>query len=136
MRLASCCCFNPSSGITSVLTRAVNALVRATALFQSLKRDNERSDSAVVAWPTSVSGFQSLKRDNERSDVDDRGLGQHVETFQSLKRDNERSDGYIVWEAECARICFNPSSGITSVLTPGSSGMRQSSPAVSIPQAG
>ncbi len=61
--------------------------------------------------------FQSLKRDNERSDLAHRRNVGVLIVFQSLKRDNERSDPASVRLRQGLRPGFNPSSGITSVLT-------------------
>ncbi len=61
--------------------------------------------------------FQSLKRDNERSDRFVRVLESGQGRFQSLKRDNERSDTGRGAQRQLGCDGFNPSSGITSVLT-------------------
>ncbi len=91
--------------------------------------------------------FQSLKRDNERSDPKgQKGIGHEQECFnpssgitsvlttipepghtqqsqfQSLKRDNERSDQDGLEAMIDFLSGFNPSSGITSVLTLETSG--------------
>ncbi len=88
--------FNPSSGITSVLTLTrVERLERSESRFQSLKRDNERSDGGGgAAAQSTINLFQSLKRDNERSDGILFPFSGQFDKFQSLKRDNERSDDY------------------------------------------
>ncbi len=62
--------FNPSSGITSVLTNTVVMGPVRAEKFQSLKRDNERSDWMPPPPLTNLLLFQSLKRDNERSDCE------------------------------------------------------------------
>ncbi len=64
-------------------------------MFQSLRRDDERSDLAISlpGWAI-CSGFQSLRRDDERSDSFGFKLSHAEAMFQSLRRDDERSDEY------------------------------------------
>ncbi len=67
--------FNPSSGITSVLTPIAATSAARPGQFQSLKRDNERSDFMALVLSLFGCLFQSLKRDNERSDARGRAGG-------------------------------------------------------------
>ncbi len=59
---------NPSVGMMSVLTNSELRYGKYVRSFQSLSRDDERSDSTSPSSSASCALFQSLSRDDERSD--------------------------------------------------------------------
>src|SRR5579883_2635883 len=77
----------------SVLTMAPTACASQICAFQSLSRDDERSDLDAPHDAIAIVVFQSLSRDDERSDGRSGCIPiRRRRVFQSLSRDDERSD--------------------------------------------
>src|SRR5579885_3547077 len=76
----------------SVLTARLWHPCGGAEMFQSLSRDDERSDGTHQKPDSPLEWFQSLSRDDERSDEMFCLARVTPEKFQSLSRDDERSD--------------------------------------------
>ena len=109
-------CFNPSRGIAIIQTAQCLAFARVFQVFQSLTRDSNHSNSAILQRRAMIVMFQSLTRDSNHSNLKLMYILRALDMFQSLTRDSNHSNlaqvsGYL-WPPS-----FNPSRGIAIIQT-------------------